>query len=143
MICVFFSMFVTFSARAEEIVSCPEPSRYRDIAASKSIEIDGWRSLDAQTMALASPVEVVDAQKLSVITLLENWDGIQSELDREFNNPLPIDPSADTVVYEIWKPDTVRTYVLCTYDENSKYVIYRLQAAREKCTVTKTGMNCK
>ena len=130
-------------AYAGEIVTCPASSQYKAIADQHPLEVDGWRALSAKPMFLESPVEAVDANALSYITIIQSYDGIRAKRGIDFNSQMPVDTYSEPFEYFLVRSFPYTYYVLCTYDDKTKYLSYKLPTTLEDCTVTSTGMNCK
>ncbi len=127
---------------AGEVLTCPAPSQYKAIAGQHPLEVDGWRALSSKPMFLESPVEAVDANALSYITIIQSYDGIRAKRGIDFNSQMPVDTYSEPFEYFFDRSFPYTYYVLCDYDDE-KYLIYKLPATLKECMVTSTGMNCK
>ena len=137
------AMFLSVWSYAGEVVTCPAPSQYKAIAGQHPLEVDGWRALDVETMFMESPVEVADANALSYITIIQNYATLRAKRGIDFNSQMPVYTDREPYEYFLNKTHIYTYYVLCTYDDKTKYLIYKLPATLEECVVTSTGMNCK
>jgi hypothetical protein len=94
-------------------------------------------------MFLDSPVEVVGANALSYITIIPTYASLRAKRGIDFNARMPVDTYSEPFEYFLYKTHIYTYYVLCTYDDKTRYLIYKLPATLEECVVTSTGMNCK
>jgi hypothetical protein len=129
-------MIFSLLCHAEEVVMCPPASDYRKISTAYPSEVNGWRALSG--LRLDSRVEPDDASELTIVLMLERWDGIEKDQGLDFNTRIPDDTEADPSVYSLWETDKVSHYVRCVYDRN-KNVIYRLRSSKKECVDSGNG----